>query len=48
MFESLSDQIRADDLKEVSTRERVIRYIVIGVLSVVLFGALYFAVRMTS
>ena len=48
MFEPLSDQIRADDLKEVSTRERIVRYAVISVLSVVLFGALYFAVRMTS
>lgn len=48
MFESLSDHIKADDLKEVSTRERIIRYAVIGVLSVVLFGGLYFAVRMTS
>ena len=48
MFESLSDQIKADDRKEVSGRERAIRYTLISVLSVVLFGALYLAVRLTS
>ena len=48
MFDALSDQIKADDRKEVSTRERAIRYAVVSVLSVVLFGALYFAVRLAS
>jgi hypothetical protein len=48
MFESLSDQIRADDRKEISTRERVVRYTLISVLSVVLFSGLYLAVRLAS
>jgi hypothetical protein len=48
MFDSLADQIKADDRKEVSSRERALRYTLIGVLSVVLFIGLYFAVRMAS
>jgi hypothetical protein len=48
MFESLSDQIKADDRKEISTRERVVRYTLISVLSVVLFAGLYMAVRLAS
>jgi len=48
VFDALSDQIKADDRKEVSARERAIRYAVVSVLSVVLFGALYFAVRLAS
>jgi len=48
MFDSLSDQIKADDRKEVSTRERVLRNTVIAVLSVVLFAGLYLAVRLAS
>jgi hypothetical protein len=48
MFDSLSDQIKADDRKEISNRERVVRYSLIAVLSVVLFIGLYLAVRMAS
>ena len=46
MFESLADRIREDEHKEVSQRERTIRYLAIAVLSVLLFGGLYFGVRM--
>jgi hypothetical protein len=48
MFDSLSDQIKADDRKEISTRERTLRYSLIAVLSVVLFTGLYLAVRLAS
>lgn len=48
MFESLSDQIKADDRKEISTRERALRYTLIAVLSVLLFVGLYLAVRFVS
>lgn len=46
MFDSLADRIREDDHKEVNPTERVIRWAAIIVLSVVLFGGLYFGVRM--
>jgi hypothetical protein len=48
MFESLSDQIKADDRKEISGRERVLRYTLIAVLSVILFAGLYLAVHFVS
>ena len=48
MFESLSEHIKADDRNEISTRERVVRYTLISVLSVVLFAGLYMAVRLAS
>ncbi len=46
MFESLSDQIRDDSRGQKSTRERVIEYLAIAVLSVAVFAGLYFGVRM--
>jgi hypothetical protein len=48
MFDSLSDQIKADDRKEVSTRERAVRYALIALLSVILFAGLYLAVHFIS
>jgi len=46
MFDSLSDRIREDEHKEVNTTERMLRLVLIAVVSVVLFGGLYYAVRM--
>jgi hypothetical protein len=46
MFDSLADQIRNDEQGQTSNRERAVRYSVIAVLSVLLFAALYMAVRM--
>ena len=46
MFDSLADRIREDEHKDVGNRERVISYLAIVVLSVLLFGGLYFGVRM--
>jgi hypothetical protein len=46
MFESLADRIREDEHKEVNARERFMRWIVIGVVSVVAFGGLYYGVQM--
>ena len=46
MFDSLSDQIREDEHKQVNTTERMIRYALTGVVAVILFGGLYYAVRM--
>ena len=46
MFDSLADRIREDEHKDVGNKERLIRYLAIVVLSVLLFGGLYFGVRM--
>jgi len=46
MFESLSDRIKEDEHKEVNQTERIIRWVVVAVLSILLFGGLYMGVRM--
>lgn len=46
MFDSLSDRMKQDDHLEVNNTERLIRWAVVIVLSILLFGGLYFGVRM--
>src|ERR1051326_4049335 len=46
MFDSLADRIREDEHREVNQTERIIRWVVIAVVSVVIFGGLYYGVRM--
>lgn len=46
MFDSLEEKIKRDDAAEISRGERVVKGVVIAALSVLLFGGLYFAVRM--
>jgi len=45
MFESLSDHIKHDDEFEVTPKQRMLRWVLVALLSVLLFAALYFAVR---
>ena len=42
MFEALDDQMKIDEQRASTKRERVILWAVIAVLSIILFGALYF------
>ncbi len=46
MFDSLADRIREDDQKEISPRERYLRWTAVAVLSILLFAALYLGVHM--
>ena len=46
MFDSLADRIREDEHKEVDTKERIFRWVLMFVLSIVVFGGLYYGVRM--
>jgi hypothetical protein len=46
MFESLADQIRHDEHEQVSSRERVVRWVTVVIVSIVVFGGLYAAVQM--
>ncbi len=48
MFDSLDDTMKRDDQSAVSKRERYIRYAVIAVASIVLFGGLIAGVQMLS
>ena len=46
MFDSLADRIKQDEHAEVNNTERIIRYLVILLVSVLLFGGLYYGVKM--
>ena len=46
MFDSLADRIRQDEHNEVSNKERTMRYLLTTLVAVLLFGGLYFGIRM--
>ena len=39
MFDSLDEQMKQDEKRMVSTKERVMRYAIVAIGSVVIFGA---------
>ncbi|HTP31206.1 MAG TPA: hypothetical protein VMJ75_03470 [Candidatus Acidoferrales bacterium] len=45
MFDSLADRIREDDHQAVNKTERYLRWAMVAVISIVLFGGLYIGVR---
>ena len=45
MFDTLDDQIKADERREISPKEKYIRWAVVAVSSLLLFGGLYYGVR---
>ena len=45
MFDSLADRIRDDDHQAVHPTERYLRWALVAVVSVVLFGGLYIGLR---
>jgi len=46
MFDSLDEQIRADEHRAVSNTERMIRWALILIITLVVFGGLYWGVHM--
>jgi Ni,Fe-hydrogenase I cytochrome b subunit len=46
MFDSLPDQMKHDDAETTKTSERLIRWLAVLVISVLLFGGLYFGIKM--
>lgn len=46
MFETLEEQMKVDEEKATTKPERFIRWSVIAVLSVILFGALYLGLHL--
>jgi hypothetical protein len=46
MFDSLADQIRQDEHLQVSNAERYLRWCTVAVLSIVIFGGLYYAIQL--
>ena len=48
MFDSLDDQLKKDEQNSTTPGERYMRYAIVAVASVVLFGGLIFGVRYFS
>ena len=48
MFESLDEQIKIDEHKASSSTERMIRWALIVLVSVIVFGGLYFGVHLAQ
>jgi len=46
MFDSLDEQIKSDQLKAVTNRERMLRWTLIILVSVILFGAVFLGLHM--
>ena len=46
MFDSLEEKIKHDSADEKSRTERIVEGVAIAVLSVLVFGGLYYAIRM--
>ena len=45
MFDSLEAQMKHDDATAASARQRLTKWAVIAVVAVVVFGAMYYALR---
>jgi hypothetical protein len=45
MFDSLDDQMKLDEQKESTRTERMLRWAAAAIISVILFGGLYYGVR---
>ncbi|MGQ9917939.1 MAG: hypothetical protein ACUVS7_11020 [Bryobacteraceae bacterium] len=46
MFESLDDQMKHDEMETTTPRERWLKWLLVGVVSVLLFAGLYAGVRL--
>jgi hypothetical protein len=46
MFDSLDETMKHDEQEVVSNKEKILRWVVIGVVSVLVFGGLFFGVSL--
>jgi hypothetical protein len=46
MFDSLADRMREDQHKEVGTGEVILRWMAVGVITLLVVGGVYFAVHL--
>lgn len=47
MFDGLDETMKRDEQRESTSSERMIRYVIIAVASIVLFAGLYFSVSLS-
>jgi len=46
MFETLDDRMKHDEQEATTSKERMLKWLLVGVVSVILFAGLYMGVRM--
>ena len=46
MFDSLDEQMKKDTDRETTPKQRILMWVAIAVASILLFGGLYFGVRL--
>jgi hypothetical protein len=46
MFETLDERMKHDEAEVSSPRQRLLKWVVVGVVSLALFGGLYMGVRL--
>jgi hypothetical protein len=46
MFDSLDEQMKKDEARETTSKERMMRWLLIAVVSVLVFGGLYYGVHL--
>jgi hypothetical protein len=46
MFETLDDRMKHDEAAETTPKERAMKWVLVGIVSVLLFAGLYMGVRM--
>jgi hypothetical protein len=46
MFETLDDRMKQDDKETSTTKERMLKWVLVGIVSIILFGGLYMGVRL--
>lgn len=46
MFDSLDEQIKLDEHKAVSGTERMVRWLLVALVTLIIFGGLYFGIHL--
>jgi hypothetical protein len=46
MFETLDDRMKQDDKETSTPKERMLKWVLVGIVSIILFGGLYMGVRL--
>jgi hypothetical protein len=48
MFESLDDQLKQEQERSTTKKERIMKWVLVAVVSLILFAGLYMGVRLLS
>lgn len=46
MFESLDEQMKHDDAETSTPKERMLKWMLVGLVSIILFGGIFMGVRL--